>query len=138
MLWMMLLKDCLQSGHSALIFDHSRRQVKQNMWKQLCVNDLSSILHRQIEQLGSGELARDSSWFAVPASSVALSWGFSWIVPSVVLFGVSSGPFLAGFFRDLAPALALAGLDKVLAGLDEALAGFDEASAGFEEALVGL
>lgn len=52
---MMELKGCLHKGHSALIFDHSRRHLKQNSCRQLLVKHLLSCLPRQIEHTGSGE-----------------------------------------------------------------------------------
>ena len=53
---MILSNGCRHTGHSAFTLDHSKRHVLQKEWKQRSVNDFSSILPRQMEQLGSGDL----------------------------------------------------------------------------------
>lgn len=56
---MILSNGCLQTGHSGLTFDHSVRHVLQKLWKHRSANALSSVLPRQIEQLGSGDADPD-------------------------------------------------------------------------------
>ena len=68
---MMLLKCCLQSGHTAFTLDHSNRHVKQKVWKQLSVKDLFCSFPRQMEQLGSGDCGRSGD-FPVASSSAGL------------------------------------------------------------------
>lgn len=49
------LKISFPVSCSPLTFDHSCRQTKQNMWKQLSVKDLFSSCPKQMAQFGSGE-----------------------------------------------------------------------------------
>lgn len=53
--WKMEKKGCLQSGHSALFFDHSWTQRKQNLCKQRSRYATLSNLSRQMGHLESGD-----------------------------------------------------------------------------------
>lgn len=53
--WKMEKKGCLQRGHSALFFDHSWTQRKQNLCKQRSRYATLSNLSRQMGHLESGD-----------------------------------------------------------------------------------
>lgn len=56
----MLVKGCLQRGHSAFTFDHCFRHTKQKECAQLLVKDLLLKGPKHMEQL-SGDSRREAS-----------------------------------------------------------------------------
>lgn len=56
----MLSNGRRHTGHSAFTLDHSKRQVRQKLWKHPLANDSPSMGPRQIGQLGSGDFDSDT------------------------------------------------------------------------------